>query len=194
MTKQKFLENLKAALLEINDHDVDERISFYSEMIDDLIDEGTPEDKAVAKVGPIKKIIDETIQTIPIFELVKRKVKKSPHIPAWGIALIAIGLPIWIALAASAFAIFISLLATMWSVVISLWAVLLSFGVGAIAGLLGGIALIFTDAPLVGLMAVGAGFALSGLSIFMFYACKFVTKGAAVLSKMAFLAIKKAFI
>ena len=33
MTKQIFLENLKAALLEINDHDVDERISFYSDGI-----------------------------------------------------------------------------------------------------------------------------------------------------------------
>ena len=194
MTKQKFLENLKAALLEINDHDVDERILFYSEMIDDLIDDGLSETDAVAKVGPIGKIIDESIKAIPIFELVKRKAKKSPRIPGWGIALIAIGAPIWISLIASAFAIALSLLVTLWSVVLSLWAVLLSFGIGALVGVIVGVALLFTDAPLVGLMLMGVGIALAGLSIFMLYACKSATKGAAVLSRSAFLAIKRAFI
>lgn len=194
MTKQTFLENLRSALLEITDDDTDDRVSFYEEMIDDLIDDGASEDEAVARVGPISKIVDETLHAIPIFELVKRKVKKAPRIPGWGIALIAIGSPIWIALAASAFSIALSLLVTMWSVALSLWAAFLSFCAGAVVGILGGIVVLFTDTPLAGLMALGAGIALAGFSIFMFYACKSATKGAAVLSKMAFLAIKKVFI
>ena len=194
MNKEKFLENLKTAFLEISDSDADERVAFYSEMIDDLVDDGASEEEAVAKVGPVSKIIDETLHAIPLLELVKRKVKSSSRLPGWAIALIIIGSPIWISLAAAAFSIALSLFVTLWSVALSLWAVFLSFCAGAVVGILGGIVVLFTDTPLAGLMALGAGIALAGFSIFMFYACKSATKGAAVLSKMAFLAIKKAFV
>jgi uncharacterized membrane protein len=163
-------------------------------MVDDLIDEGMSEEDAVARVGPIDKITNEILHATPLFELVRRKVKPKKRLLGWQIALIAAGSPIWISLIIVAFSIVFSLFVTMWSAVVSLWVALLSFALGAAAGSLGGLALMFTDSALSGLMICGAGIALAGLSIFMFYVCRMSTKGAAVLSKNAILGIKKLFV
>lgn len=194
MLKSEFLSQLRAALSDIPDHDVEERIAFYSEMIDDLIDEGMSEEEAVERVGPVDRIVSETLGTIPLFELVKRKIKKKTGIPAWGIALLIIFSPILFTLAVSVLAMAVSLFATMWCTVLTLWAVLLSFSVGAIAGALGGLALILFGSWHVGLAAFGAGVTLAGLTIFMFYVCKMATKGVAALTKMSVIGIKKMFI
>ena len=194
MLKSEFLSQLRAALSDIPDHDVEERIAFYSEMIDDLIDEGMSEEEAVERVGPVDRIVSETLGTIPLFDLVKRKIKARTGIPAWGIALLIIFSPILFTLAVSVLAIAVSLFATMWCTVLTLWAVLLSFSVGAIAGSLGGLALILFGSWHVGLAAFGAGVTLAGLTIFMFYVCKMATKGVAALTKMSVIGIKKMFI
>ena len=191
MTKAEFLSELRAALSDIDGYDADERVSFYSEMIDDLIDNGASEEDAVKQVGPIGKITNEILSELPLFELFKNKVKPRRGLRGWELGLI-IGLsPIWVSLLISAFAVAISLAATLWSIVASLWLALLSFALGSVAGTLGGIVMMFVNDSGVGLMTCGAGIALAGLTVFTFYACKFVTKGAAVLTKAAVLGIKR---
>ena len=194
MTKQEFIDELRDALSDITDHDREERVAFYGEMIDDFIDEGISEEAAVEKVGPIDRIVNEVLGDTPLFELLKRKVKPKRRLEGWEIALIAITSPIWLSMAISAVSVIISLFVTMWSVIVSLWAVLLACGASAAAGVLGGILVSFTKTPLLGVMLIGAGITLAGLSILVFYLCNLATKGAAVLSKSVFLGIKKLFL
>jgi uncharacterized membrane protein len=194
MTKAEFLSELRAALTNIGDHDVEERIDFYNEMIDDLVEDGMCEEDAISKVGPINRITDEILSDIPLFDLVKRRVQHKRRLRGWELGLI-IGLsPIWLALIISVFALAFSLVVAMWSAVLSLWVALLSFAIGAIAGTLGGIAMMFTNLGIAGFMTCGAGIALAGLAILMFYGCKAATKGVAVLTKTAVLGIKKLLI
>ena len=51
MRKSEFLYELRRALSGLPQSDVEERISFYSEMIDDRMEEGPSEEEVVAGIG-----------------------------------------------------------------------------------------------------------------------------------------------
>ena len=51
MSKQEFLAQLRKSLSGLPQEDIEERLTFYSEMIEDHIEEGLPEEEAVSAVG-----------------------------------------------------------------------------------------------------------------------------------------------
>ena len=60
MNKQEFLKNLRVSLSNLPQEEIEERIIFYSEMIDDRIEEGLSEEEAKAMIvrgfaSPISK-------------------------------------------------------------------------------------------------------------------------------------------
>ena len=73
MTKLEFLESLEKGLSGLPKNDIDERIAFYSEIIDDRIEEGLSEEDAVSKIGKIDEVISQIIADTPINKLVKEK-------------------------------------------------------------------------------------------------------------------------
>ena len=48
MNKQEFLDELRKGLCGLPSEDIEERINFYSEMIDDRMEEGLTEEESVA--------------------------------------------------------------------------------------------------------------------------------------------------
>ena len=56
MSKQEFLTQLRKALSGLPQNDIEERIEFYSEMIEDRIDEGLSEGEAIAAVGTVEEL------------------------------------------------------------------------------------------------------------------------------------------
>ena len=56
MRKQDFLSALKTSLLGLPKQDVEEHLNFYSEMIDDRMEEGRTEEEAVADIGSVEEI------------------------------------------------------------------------------------------------------------------------------------------
>ena len=73
MTKLEFLEGLEKGLSGLPKNDMDERIAFYIEIIDDRIEEGLSEEDAVSKIGKIDEVISQIIADTPINKLVKEK-------------------------------------------------------------------------------------------------------------------------
>ena len=59
MTKLEFLSALGKGLSGLPQDEVEERLNFYSEMIDDRMEEGLPEEEAVAQIGAVDEIVDE---------------------------------------------------------------------------------------------------------------------------------------
>lgn len=51
MTKEQFLRAVRERLTGLPQSDIDRSLDFYSEMIDDRIDEGLSEEEAVAAMG-----------------------------------------------------------------------------------------------------------------------------------------------
>ncbi len=194
MNKQEFLEKLKNGLCGLPSQDIDERLSFYSEMIDDRVEEGLTEEDAVAELGNIEEITFQILNDIPLTKIIKDKMKKKIDLPIWVIVLIIIGSPIWASILGSLLSAVISIYISFWVCIISLWAVTIALGASTFALLVCGIITIIKGNVLSGVVMLSVACIASGLSIFFDYGCKWASKGIVLLTKKIGLWIKKLFI
>ena len=63
MNKQKFLAELKKSLSALGRNDIEDRLAFYGEMIDDRIEEGFSESEAVLAVGSADEIAAQILES-----------------------------------------------------------------------------------------------------------------------------------
>ena len=194
MNKTKFILSLTERLEGLPPEEWKDRISFYIEAIDDRMEEGLSEEEAVAALGSIDNIVAEILADIPLTRLVTKKIKPKRRLAAWEIVLLALGSPIWLALALSALAVLVSIYVSVWSVVISLWAVFGSLLGCTIGGIASGILFASLGNGLSGIAMISAGVVCAGLSIFLFFGCRETTKGIAHLTKKLALSLKKCFV
>ena len=177
MDKKEFFDLLRKGLSGLPKADIEERLNFYSEMIDDYMEEGLTEQEAVNRIGAVNEIASQIL------------VDNSPAEPAekqhnpWKVSMIIVSSPIWIALQLSGLAVIISLFVSFWAVIISLWSVFASFASCAFGGIIGSIVLASLGYGYSAAAMIGTGLMLAGLSILTFYGCKAATKGAALLTK-----------
>lgn len=190
MTKSEFLAALRKALYGLPQEDVEERVAFYAEMIDDSVEEGASEEEAVAAIGSVEEIAAQIVADTPLTRLVSVKIHR--RLSALEIVLLVLGSPIWLALLISAFAVALSLYVVLWSVVVSLWSVFVALIASALGVLAGGVVFLCCGHSFSGLACIAAALVCGGLSIFAFFGCKAATKGAAWLTKQSVVAIKKA--
>lgn len=195
MTKQEFLTELRSRLSGLPKQELEERLSFYGEMIDDRIEEGYREKQAVRDIGTVEEISEQIIREIPLMKLAKARFRAKRRWSVWEILCLTLGSPIWLSLAIAAFAVILSAYAVVWSLTISLWAVFASFAACALGGTVGGAILaLFENAAITGLACVGAGLLSAGLSILLFFGCTAATKGTLLLTKALALGVKKYFV
>ncbi len=175
MKKFEFLSRLREKLSGLPKKEVEERLIFYGEMIDDKIEEGMAEKDAVASVGSIEQIAEQITAEIPFFKIVQEKIKPKRQMQAWEIVLLVLGSPIWLSLLIAAFAVAVSLYAVLLSLVISLWAVFAALVGCGVGGVFACLVVSFTGNGVSGLFFLGAGLICVGLSVFAFFACKAIT-------------------
>ena len=120
MNKKKFLALLSKKLRKIPKEELAERLSFYSEIIDDRMEEGLSEAEAVSSVGNVEEIAAEITAELGV-STAKEK-KRAETLRPWEIALVIIGSPLWFPLLLAFFIITWSLIAVMWSVEIVFFA------------------------------------------------------------------------
>ncbi len=194
MNKAEFLSDLEKALQGLPADAISDRVEFYSEMIDDLVEDGISEEKAVAEIGDIDNIVKEIIADTPITKIIKEKVRSKKRLKWWELTLIIVGFPVWFSLLAAAFAVVLALYISVWAVIVSLWSVFVAFVGCALGGLISGAAMAGQGEIWSGIASIGIGIASIGLSVFAFYGCKAVTKGLILLTKKMFIGVKKAFV
>lgn len=66
MTKQEFIKELSDKLGRLSKEEKSEYIEYYSEMIDDEIEDGLDEEDAVDAMGDIENIADKIMKNIPL--------------------------------------------------------------------------------------------------------------------------------
>ena len=194
MNKQEFLAQLRKGLSGLPQDDIEERLTFYSEIIDDRIEEGLSEDAAVSAVGTTNEIVAQVIAETPLAKIAKERIKPKRRLKAWEIVLLVLGSPVWLSLGIAAVAVIISLYISLWSVIISLWAVFGSLIGSSFGSMLAGTLFACNDNVLTGIAMLGAGSVCAGFSIFMFYGCKGATKGILIFTKKIAVWIKHCFI
>ena len=77
MTKHEFLVDLGLGLSCLPQEDAEERLSFYSEMIDDRIEEGLSEEEAVAAIGTVDEVAAGIKAEIPALKIMVSKLKNK---------------------------------------------------------------------------------------------------------------------
>lgn len=194
MHKQEFLAQLRKSLTGLPQEDIEERLAFYSEMIEDRMEDGLSEEEAVSAVGTVDDIVAQVVADIPLSRIAKERMKSKRRLKAWEIVLLVLGSPIWLSLLIAAIAVVLSIYVSLWSVIVSLWAVFGSLAACAFAGILAGIIFACTGNVFSGIAMLSGGLVCSGLSIFIFYGCKAATAGILILTKKLALWIKSCFI
>lgn len=194
MSKQELLAQLRKALTGLPQADIEERLAFYSEMIDDQIEEGLSEEEAVSAVGAVDEIVTQAATETPFSKIAKERLKAKRRLRASEIVLLALGSPIWLSLGIAAFAVILSLYVVLWSVIISLWTVFVSLAVCALSSVPVCVILTVSSNGVSGVAVLAAGLVCAGISIFMFYGCKAATKGVLMLTKKIAIWIKNCFI
>ena len=194
MTKAEFLEQVRCGIEGLPPDDVQRWLEYYTEMLEDRMEEGMREEEAAAALGDPAWIARQILAQTPLTRLIKNKVKPKRRLRVWEIILIALGSPIWLSVGLALAALFFSVYVTLWSVVVSIWAVELAIAVAAPACVVefgmqlwaGGIAQAF--------LFLGGGFVLAGLSRFGFPLCKLLTVLLARGGKWFLLAVKSLFV
>ena len=194
MTKLNFLFELRDKLKGLTQNEVDERLNFYSEMIEDMVEEGFSEEEAVNKIGNVNDISEQIISEIPLTKIAKERIKPKRKVKPWETTLIVVGSPIWISLLVAFFSVILALYVSLWSILISLWAVFASLIACGFATCFVGIAFCFTNNSVSGLAMIGAGLVCLGFGILMLLVSHYATKGTILLTKKIVLGIKKCFI
>ncbi|MBQ8258771.1 MAG: DUF1700 domain-containing protein [Clostridia bacterium] len=189
MTKAEFLAELRAALAGLPEADIEKSLDFYSEMIDDRVEDGLPEEEAVAALGSIEEIKTQILKDIPITKIIKEKVKPKRSLSGLEITLLIVGFPIWLPLLISVAAVIFSVYVTLWSVIVVLYSVDLVFFTGAIAGVLGSIPILFIGNISAVLLLLGGGLVCAGLGILWIFVCVGATKAIVWLTRVFFKSI-----
>ncbi len=193
MTKKEFLAKLREGLTGLPQDDLENRLLFYGEMIDDLVEDGLTEEQAVAEIGDVKDVVDQTVAEIPFAKLVKERIKIKKRMGWLGVLLIVLGSPIWLSLFIALFAVIISLYVAIWSVVISLWAVDLALVACALGGLISAVLTAFLGTFPQCLLSLSLAFLSVGLATLFYFVCAKITKGTLLLAKKLFVGIKRCF-
>lgn len=193
MNKQELLARLRAGLTGLPPEDVAERLTFYSEMIDDRIEEGLSEENAVAAVGFVDEIVAQIIADTPLTRIARERMRPKGR-RGLGTVLLILGSPVWLSLGIAVAAVAFSLYASLWAVLVSLWAVFVSLAAGFVGGVSAAVVFSVGGHVASGVALLAAGLVCAGLSIFAFFGCRAATAGLLWLTKKAGLWLKCCFV
>ena len=166
MNKTEFLLSLEQKLVALPQNEIEVTQGFYSEMIDDRIEDGMSEENAVAAIGDIDAIVQNTLLELPLPALMKAKMQPKAGLKIWEIVLIVLGFPLWFPLVAAFFVVILSVYVSVWAVIISLYAAVAAF---ALSGVTGIFSLLFAQSFPAGLMMFGLSLICIGIGVLAFF-------------------------
>ena len=144
MSKADFLRLLERALMQLSEEERQKNLEYYSELLDDMMEEGMTEAEATAKLGSPNQIAQSILQEMPLGKLVSTRMK-----PRSGWTPLAIVL-----------AVFVSI----WALGFAAVAVVIALAVAVVAAPIFAVRAAVMTLPL-GLMLLGAGLVLLGLCV-----------------------------
>ncbi len=185
MNKQEFLSQLRRGLSSLPQKEIDERLTFYSEMIDDRMEEGLTEEEAVQSIGSAESIVGQIM-----IEHSQGTQPQKRRLQTWQIVLLlCLSAPIWGPLLAAA----VSVVAALLSAAVSLWVAPLSLVCSAFVLFFSGLVHAISHDTLSGLAVLSAGLVCGGLSIFAFLISSAITKYVVQLTKKLISWVKQRF-
>lgn len=195
MNKQQFLDAIRDKIGVLPPQDRERSLDFYSEIIDDRMEDGLTEEQAVEAVGSVEEV---SAQILSEAQLPSAEPARIPRkIRVWEIVLLILGAPLWISLLAAAAMLALSVVlvlltayAVLWTGVLVLYTGNLCLAVGVVAGIAGGVYFLTSGSVGPALLFFGAALVRAGLAIAAFFLCNLAAKGVFLLGKYVFLGVK----
>mgnify|MGYP002769158207 FL=1 len=194
MNKQEYLESIRSRISAMPADDVNRFMDYYSEMIDDRVEDGLSEEEAVADMGSPDAAVEQILEDMPLTKLVKEKIKPKHELKAWEVVLIVLGSPVWIPLLITAAVLLLTLWIVAFALLISFYAVVLSFVAAGIGGLICAIPLFIANSPYTAVLMLGAALIGIGIAILFVVSVKPVTVGIFKVCKASVNGIKRMFV
>ena len=164
MTKADFLQLLERALAQLPEEERRANLEYYSELLDDMMEEGMTEAEATAKLGSPSQIAQSILQEVPLGKLVSTRMKPKSGWTPLAIVLAVVGSPVWVPLLLLAAALVLSLFVSIWALGVAAVAVVVGLAVAVVAAPILAIRAVVLTLP-VGLLLLGGGLVLLGLCV-----------------------------
>ena len=164
MTKADFLQLLERALAQLPEEERRANLEYYSELLDDMLEEGMTEAEATAKLGSPSQIAQNILQEVPLGKLVSTRMKPKSGWTPLAIVLAVVGSPVWVPLLLAGVAVVLALFVSIWALGFAAVAVVIALAVAVVAAPIFAVRAAVMTLPL-GLMLLGAGLVLLGLCV-----------------------------
>ena len=159
MNKGRFIRALSRRLRALPREERQTSLAYYTEMIQDHMEEGMSEEQAVAMLGSVDEIAAQILQSAPDVP------KAGKGRRTWMIVLLVLGSPVWLSLLIAALAVAVSVFVVLWSLTASMYAVELSLAVCGPAGLVGLVVGCLKGNAQQGVLLLSTGYAALGLAL-----------------------------
>lgn len=164
MSKADFLRLLERALTQLSEEERQKNLEYYSELLDDMMEEGMTEAEATAKLGSPNQIAQSILQEMPLGKLVTTRMKPKSGWTPLAIVLAVVGSPVWVPLLLAGIAVVLAVFVSIWALGFAVVAVVLGLAVAVVATPIIAIRAATLTLP-VGLLLLGAGLVLLGLCV-----------------------------
>lgn len=150
MTKLEWMKDMRKRLARLPDYELARTLSYYSEMIEDRMEDGMEEEAAVKSLGDPEAIAADVLIDTPLGALIQGKMReqreKSGNRRLW-IVLSIVCFPIWMPLLLGLGSVILAVYACVWAVVIALLALEFSLAAVGIFGLFGAVLALGSGLP-----------------------------------------------
>ena len=157
MNKTEFSDALRRALGKLPSYEVEQSIAFYSEMIDDRVEDGMSEADAVAALGPVGAIAAQIIAETPVIP--KAIAKANTGSRTLNVVLLVVFSPIWVPLVLALIVAALMVHLSIWMVIVALWATVATLLLCGPIGIVGLVWCLATGYPLTAAWLLGCGMA-----------------------------------
>lgn len=188
MTKKEFLDGIRKKLTGLPQNDIDRSIGFYDELIQDVVEDGVSEEKAVESLGSIDEIVEQILSETSVVKIKKPEKRKFK---AWEIILIVLGFPVWLPLVITAFSIILTLYICICSMLFSFYSVDFSLAAAALGSIFLSFKFLFSGDILQSCGFLGTALVCGGLAILIFLGLNAVVKFLTITNKKLFTKIFK---
>ena len=192
MTKKEFINELRERLSGLPKEDLENRLSFFEESINDRMDEGKSEEEAIKELGTIDEIVTQVAEETSLVTLVKEKAKPKRRLSVAEIVLVILCFPLWFPLLVTFLVLCLVMCIVFWVLAFVPMITQVSAGAAGVYSIIAYFAGAISGDSQIAM--IGMAIAGIGLAIMLIPAVIYTLKGVGKLTKLIMIGIKKAFI
>ena len=159
MTKNEYLKMLKRELRPITRTEREKSLAYFSELIDDRMEDGISEETAVSELESVADAAQRIIAEAAAQGFLK------PKRSVWEIILLVLGFPVWFPLLLTVAIVVFTMYALVWILIGALILVSVSLAVGGAAAVIG---MFFSGGISAAFICLGVGLVCAGLGVALF--------------------------